>query len=90
MVFRPALVVDRVRALELLDESPGANSVNALLRAIRCPEIVVQTAAAWGLMWGEVIEDHRAMLEELSPSWPVDDAPREVTRVRDMLNAAKR
>ncbi|MEU9115997.1 hypothetical protein AB0D04_30580 [Streptomyces sp. NPDC048483] len=80
---------DRVRALELLDESPGTNSVDALVRATRCPEVEVQAAAAWGLMWEEVIEDHRAMLEELSANWPVEDAPREVTRVRDTLNAAK-
>ncbi|MFI6739100.1 HEAT repeat domain-containing protein [Nonomuraea sp. NPDC050451] len=79
---------DRVRALELLDESPGSNSVDALVRATRCPEVEVQAVAAWGLMWEEVIEDHRAMLEELSASWPVEDAPWEVTRVRDMLDAA--
>ena len=79
---------DRVRALELLDESPGTNSVDALVRATRCPEVEVQAAAAWGLMWEEAIADHRAMLEELSASWPVADAPWEVTRVRDMLNAA--
>ncbi|MGW1616956.1 hypothetical protein ACWCQZ_47825 [Streptomyces sp. NPDC002285] len=79
----------RVRALELLDESPGTNSVDALVRATRCPEVEVQAAAAWGLTWDEVIEDHRAMLEELSASWPVEGAPLEVTRVRDMLNAAK-
>ncbi|MFI8851421.1 hypothetical protein ACIGW3_14695 [Streptomyces sp. NPDC053499] len=82
-------VNDRVRALELLDESPGTNSVDALLRATRCPEVEVQAAAAWGLMWEEVIEDHRARLEELSASWPVEEAPWEVTRVRDILNAAK-
>lgn len=29
------------------------------------------------------------MLEELNASWPVVDAPWEVTRVRDNLNAAK-
>ncbi|MFG2630323.1 HEAT repeat domain-containing protein [Streptomyces sp. NPDC048473] len=80
---------DRVRALELLDESPGTNSVDALVRATRCPEVEVQAAAAWGLVWDEVIEDHRAMLEELSANWPVEDAPWEVTRVRDTLNAAK-
>jgi hypothetical protein len=40
-------------------------------------------------MWEEVIEDHRAMLAELSASRPVEDAPWEVTRVRDMLDAAK-
>ncbi|GGW65235.1 hypothetical protein [Streptomyces xantholiticus] len=80
---------DRVRALELLDESPGTNSVDALVRATRCPEVEVQAAAAWGLMWEEVVEDHRAMLEELSASWPVEDAPWEVTRVRDLLNAGK-
>ncbi len=80
---------DRVRALELLDESPGTNSVDALVRATRCAEVEVQAAAAWGLMWEEVIEDHRAMLEELSANWPVKDAPWEVTRVRAMLNAAK-
>ncbi|MBO8187544.1 hypothetical protein [Streptomyces spirodelae] len=80
---------DRVRALELLDESPGTNSVDALLRATRCPEVEVQAAAAWGLMWEEVIEDHRSRLEELSASWPVEEAPWEVTRVRDILNAAK-
>ncbi|WP_406163126.1 hypothetical protein OG298_41705 [Streptomyces sp. NBC_01005] len=80
---------DRVRALELLDESPGTNSVDALVRATHCTEVEVQAAAAWGLMWDEVIEDHRAMLEELSTSWPVEDAPWEVTRVRETLNAAK-
>ncbi|AQW48370.1 HEAT repeat domain-containing protein [Streptomyces violaceusniger] len=80
---------DRVRALELLDESPGTNSVEALVRATRCPEIEVQAAAAWGLMWEEVIEDHRPLLEELSASWPVEDAPWEVTRVRESLNAAE-
>ncbi|MFC5835389.1 hypothetical protein [Nonomuraea insulae] len=81
---------DRVRALELLDESPGSNSVDALLRATRCPEVEVQAVAAWGLMWEEVIEDHRAILEELSASWPVKDAPWEVMRARDMLNATKK
>ncbi|KAB2349501.1 hypothetical protein [Actinomadura rudentiformis] len=80
---------DRVRALELLDESPGTNSVDALVRATRCPELEVQAAAAWGLMWDEVIEDHRALLEELNANWPVEDPPWEVTRVRDMLNAVK-
>ncbi|MFE7112997.1 hypothetical protein ACFU98_41450 [Streptomyces sp. NPDC057575] len=80
---------DRVRALELLDESPGTNSVDALLRATRCPEVEVQAAAAWGLMWEEVIEDHRARLEELSASWPVEEALWEVTRVRDILNVVK-
>ncbi|MEU9125420.1 hypothetical protein AB0C96_37290 [Streptomyces sp. NPDC048506] len=80
---------DRVRALELLDESPGTNSVDALVRATRCPEVEVQAAAAWGLMWEEVIEDHRARLAELSASWPVEGAPCEVTRVRDMLNASE-
>ncbi|MFD5897905.1 hypothetical protein [Streptomyces sp. NPDC060366] len=80
---------DRVRALEALDESPGTNSVDALVRATRCPEVEVQAAAAWGLMWDEVIEDHRPMLEELSASWPVEDAPREVARVRDRLGAAE-
>ena len=39
-------------------------------------------------MWEEVIEDHRAMLEDLSANWPVEEAPWEVTRVRDMLDAA--
>ncbi|MGC7103020.1 HEAT repeat domain-containing protein [Amycolatopsis lurida] len=82
---------DRVRSLELLSESPGTNSVDALIRATRCPEVEVQAAAAWGLMWEEVIEDHRAMLEELSASWPAgEDAPWEVARVQDMLNAAKK
>ncbi|MFF1916292.1 hypothetical protein ACFVYE_32855 [Streptomyces sp. NPDC058239] len=80
---------DRVRALELLDESPGTNSLDALVRATRCSEVEVQAAAASGLLWEEVIEDHRAMLEELAASWPVEDAPWEVTRVRDMLNAAE-
>ncbi|WP_331772203.1 hypothetical protein OG948_52615 (plasmid) [Embleya sp. NBC_00888] len=79
----------RVRALELLDESPGTNSVDALVRATRCPEVEVQAAAAWGLMWEAVIEEHRAMLRELSANWPVEDAPWEVTRVRDMLDAAE-
>lgn len=79
----------RVRALALLDESPGNNSVDALVRATRCPEVEVQAAAAWGLMWDEVIEDHRPLLEELSASWPVEDAPWEVTRVRELLNAAE-
>ncbi|GAB7035842.1 hypothetical protein AB0G35_29540 [Streptomyces sp. NPDC021749] len=79
---------DRLRALELLDESPGTSSVHALVRATRCPEAELQAAAAWGLRGEEVIEDHRAMLEGLSASWPVEDAPWAVTRVRDMLNAA--
>ncbi|WP_331767652.1 hypothetical protein [Embleya sp. NBC_00896] len=80
---------DRLRALELLDESPGTNSVDALVRATRCPEVEVQAAAAWGLMWEEIIEDHRAMLAELSANWPVEDAPWEVTRARNTLDAAK-
>ena len=79
----------RLRALELLGESPGPTFVNALVRATHCPEVEVQAAAAWGLLWDEVIEDHRARLEELNASWPVQDAPWEVARVRDMLNAAK-
>ncbi|MFI0443828.1 HEAT repeat domain-containing protein [Actinomadura sp. 6N118] len=80
---------DRVRALELLDVSPGTNSVDALVRATRCPELEVQAAAAWGLMAEEVIEDHRALLEKLNANWPVEDPPWEVTRVRDMLSAVK-
>ncbi|MFG3115497.1 hypothetical protein ACGF4C_13920 [Streptomyces sp. NPDC048197] len=80
----------RVRALELLDESLGTNSVEALVRATRCPEVEVQAAAAWGLMREEVFESQRALLGELNANWPVEDAPWEVTRVRDMLNAAKR
>lgn len=79
-------LTDRVRALGLLDESPGTNSVDALVRATRCSEIEVQAAAAWGLMWEEVIEDHRAMLEELSAGWPVRDVPPKATQVRDMLS----
>ncbi|WP_255951359.1 hypothetical protein [Streptomyces odontomachi] len=79
----------RVRAVEVLDESPGTNSVAALVQATRCPEVEVQAAAAWGLMWDEVIEDHRPLLAELCASWPVtDDAPWQVTRVREMLDAA--
>lgn len=42
---------DRVKALEVLGESPGTNCVDALVRATRCPEVEVQAAAAWGLMW---------------------------------------
>ncbi|WP_432039534.1 hypothetical protein [Streptomyces cucumeris] len=80
---------DRVRALGLLDESPGTNSVVALVRATRCPEVEVQAAAAWGLMYDEFIEDHRALLEALSANWPVEDAPWEVTRVRDVLTAGE-
>ncbi|AXK31352.1 hypothetical protein DVA86_00520 [Streptomyces armeniacus] len=80
---------DRVRAVELLDEAPGTNAVEALVRATRCPETEVQAAAAWGLMWDGVIEEHRAMLEELNANWPVEDAPWEVTRVREMLHAAE-
>ncbi|TDC62168.1 hypothetical protein [Streptomyces hainanensis] len=80
---------DRLRALALLDESPGTNAVVALTRATRCPEVEVQAVAAWGLMWEETFEDHRAMLEELSASWPVEDPPWEVTRVRDALDAAE-
>ncbi|MFV2175703.1 hypothetical protein ACFHW2_35060 [Actinomadura sp. LOL_016] len=79
---------DRVRALELLDESPGTGSVDALVRATRCPEVEVQAAAAWGLMWDEIIEDHRALLEELSAGWPVRNVPPQVTWVRDRLNTA--
>ena len=83
-------VSTRVRALDLLGASPGTNSVDALVRATRCPEVEVQAAAAWGLMWDEVIEDHRALLEELNASWPTaEDVPWEVTRVRDTLGAAK-
>ncbi|MDA3645452.1 hypothetical protein LZ318_18870 [Saccharopolyspora indica] len=80
---------DRVRALNILDESPGNNSVDALVRATRCPEVEVQAAAAWALMWEGIIEDHRAMLEALSAEWPVEDAPWEAQRVREMLDAAK-
>ncbi|MEO3873473.1 hypothetical protein ABGB18_32075 [Nonomuraea sp. B12E4] len=79
---------DRIRALELLDESPGFNSVKALVRATRCPEVEVQAAAAWGLMWEDIIEDHRPMLKALDASWPAADVPYEITRVRDLLNAA--
>ncbi|MGW0432823.1 hypothetical protein ACWDV4_09795 [Micromonospora sp. NPDC003197] len=66
---------DRVRALELLHEAPRTNSVDALVRATRCPEIEVQAAAAWGLMREEAIEEHRAMLEDGSTTrtscrWP--------------------
>ncbi|MEQ0565724.1 hypothetical protein ABJI51_42170 [Amycolatopsis sp. NEAU-NG30] len=76
----------RLRALELLDTSPGTNAVEALVRATRCPEVEIQAAAAWGLMWEEIIDDHRALIEELSAGWPAaEDAPREVTRVREML-----
>ncbi|HET6705690.1 hypothetical protein [Amycolatopsis sp.] len=83
-------VSTRVRALDLLDASPGTNAVEALVRATRCPEVEIQAAAAWGLMWDEVIEDHRALIEELSGGWPAaEDAPWEVRRVRDFLDAAE-
>lgn len=80
---------DRLRALAILDESPGSLAVDALVRATRCPEIEVQATAAWGLMWDEIIDDHRPLLEELSAGWPVEDPPREVTRVREVLDASE-
>lgn len=64
-----------------LADSPGTNAVNALVRATRCPETEIQAAAAWGLMWEEVIENHRTKLEEINANWPMEDAPQEVTRV---------
>ncbi|EID56458.1 hypothetical protein [Saccharomonospora xinjiangensis] len=79
-------VRDRARALELLGDA-GSDFVPLLLRATRCPEPAVQAAAAWGLL-GVGAENHRDLVEKLIESWPVDDAPWEVTRVRDRFDPA--
>ncbi|WP_027943563.1 hypothetical protein [Amycolatopsis taiwanensis] len=78
---------DRLTAIDALDRSPGFNSVGALVRATGCPEVEIQAAAAWGLMYEEVIDEHRGQIERLNANWPVDDVPWEVRRVRDLLEA---
>ncbi|MFC4012964.1 hypothetical protein ACFOY2_37450 [Nonomuraea purpurea] len=74
---------DRLGAIRVLDGAPGSAPV--LVRVTACPEVEIQAAAAWGLCDEEIFDEHRDLLERLSASWPVEDAPWQVTRVRDAL-----
>ncbi|MBN6053566.1 hypothetical protein JYK22_16615, partial [Nonomuraea sp. RK-328] len=79
---------DRLDAIRALDTSPGFNAVPALVRVTRCPEVEIQAAAAWGLRYEEMFDEHRGLLERLSANWPAEDVPWDVERVRDLLEPA--
>ncbi|MEV4109805.1 hypothetical protein [Nonomuraea sp. NPDC049695] len=79
---------DRLDAIRALDASPGFNAVPELVRVTGCPEMEIQAAAAWGLRYEEIFDEHRGLLERLSANWPAEDAPWDVERVRDLLEPA--
>lgn len=81
--------IDRIKALDLLGESPGTNAVPTLVQATRCHDTDVQAAAALALMQLDSIEPHRALIADLNANWPADNVPWRVTQVREALNAAK-
>ncbi|MFI7135866.1 hypothetical protein ACIBQ1_60190 [Nonomuraea sp. NPDC050153] len=74
---------DRLAAVGVLDGAPG--SVPVLVRVTGCPEVEIQAAAVYGLLYDEVIGEHRDLIERLDAGWPVAEAPWEVRRVRDAL-----
>ncbi|QKG19195.1 hypothetical protein [Actinomadura verrucosospora] len=78
---------ERSQALYLLGEFPSGDSVDALLSAIRCPELKIQAAAALLLARGETFEEHRPMIQALAANWPTQDVPTEVIEVRELLEA---
>ncbi|WP_026411249.1 HEAT repeat domain-containing protein [Actinomadura oligospora] len=78
---------DRELAMYLLREHRSDNTVDMLLRAIRCPEVEIQSAAALALAKDDTFEEHRPTIEALAATWPAEDVPTEVEEVREMLDA---
>ncbi|MEV5572219.1 hypothetical protein AB0L06_19410 [Spirillospora sp. NPDC052269] len=77
---------DRGMAVYLVGDFRADNTVDVLLRVIRCRELKIQAAAALALIKRETFEQHRTTIEALAAGWPTEDVPTEVVEVREILD----